>query len=243
MSRPTEDDYNTTSSIVKARAAHRCDGFNCRGWISKGERYRRMVCFPGHDANGGTQPWVMRLCVTCRPIAADSCSGKDREGWRAVSGVGELIDAEADRPEPNDSVTAVCGRTFDDHETMLSHANDCEDCNYGETDRPLERDAALAEVDRLRADRDAYRTLYYTELERANSVKDDKPTIVDVVRVLRETYDDYGVVLYLKAMINGLRGPQPSFEKVAPIITPVEMIRTGRVAELYKFVQRIEGRS
>lgn len=54
------------------------------------------------------------------------------------------------------------------------------------------------------------------------------PTIVDVVRVLRETYTDEGVLIYLNAHINGLRG------------TPAEMIRTGRVAELLEFVERIE---
>jgi hypothetical protein len=71
-------------------------------------------------------------------------------------------------------------------------------------------------------------------------VGDTQPTIVDVVRVLRETYTDEGVMTYLNAHINGLRGPQPSFREVAPIITPAEMIRTGRVAELLEFVERIE---
>jgi hypothetical protein len=67
----TGHEWNTTKRIVVARKPHRCDGYRCRGWISRSDRYTRSVCFPGHDANGGTRPWVMKLCAECAPITID----------------------------------------------------------------------------------------------------------------------------------------------------------------------------
>lgn len=61
----------TTAKIVTARKAHRCDATHdaswfraCSGQIKPGERYVRMVCFPG-DINTSRAPWVMRACPGC----------------------------------------------------------------------------------------------------------------------------------------------------------------------------------
>lgn len=49
--------------LVTARKDHYCDDYpRCTDGIKAGEPYLRCVAFPGHDANGGTKPWVMNLC-------------------------------------------------------------------------------------------------------------------------------------------------------------------------------------
>lgn len=58
-------DVNQTAHLVRTRKSFRCDGFRCATTVQKGDDYVRAVAFPGHDANGGTQPWVMKLCVDC----------------------------------------------------------------------------------------------------------------------------------------------------------------------------------
>jgi hypothetical protein len=68
-------DYGTTEKVITARKGHRCDGYRCNRSprrIAPGERYTRGVCFPGHDANGGTVPWVMLLCSDCRPVTPET---------------------------------------------------------------------------------------------------------------------------------------------------------------------------
>jgi hypothetical protein len=50
---------------VVARADRRCDGYRCHRKIKSREEYVRMVAFPNHDANGGTTPWVLRICIDC----------------------------------------------------------------------------------------------------------------------------------------------------------------------------------
>lgn len=62
---------STYAKVVKARKRHQCDGYRdntwfraCDGWIRPGQRYVRMVCFPG-DVNSSGWPWVMRACPGC----------------------------------------------------------------------------------------------------------------------------------------------------------------------------------
>lgn len=65
-------DYGTTSKVVKARKEHRCGGdWGHDRTIHVGEFYTRSVCFPGHDANGGTTPSVIKLCTQCRPVSGN----------------------------------------------------------------------------------------------------------------------------------------------------------------------------
>jgi hypothetical protein len=63
-------EYNTARSVHTARKPRRCDGDmpKCYRTIEQGRRYTRLVAFPGHDANGGTTPWVLKLCGECYPI-------------------------------------------------------------------------------------------------------------------------------------------------------------------------------
>ena len=56
---------NQSAYLVRARKVRRCEGFRCTHQIEPGEDYVRAVCFPGHDANDGTRPWVLHICVTC----------------------------------------------------------------------------------------------------------------------------------------------------------------------------------
>ena len=58
-------EVNATEHTVTARLAFMCHGFQCGAMVSGGEDYVRLVAFPGHEANGGTQPWVLKLCVAC----------------------------------------------------------------------------------------------------------------------------------------------------------------------------------
>lgn len=58
-------DINATEHSVTARADRRCDGYRCGRKVRRGEQYIRLVAFPAHDANGGTTPWVLRICVEC----------------------------------------------------------------------------------------------------------------------------------------------------------------------------------
>lgn len=66
----------TTAKAVTARKCHRCDAAQDISWgracrdIQPGDRYVRMVCFPG-DINSSSAPWVMRACPAC----ADSYIG------------------------------------------------------------------------------------------------------------------------------------------------------------------------
>lgn len=62
---------STTAKVVTARKSHRCDAAQdaswfraCTGRIQPGEKYVRMVCFPG-DINSSEVPWVMRACPGC----------------------------------------------------------------------------------------------------------------------------------------------------------------------------------
>jgi len=62
---------STTATVVRARKRYECDAAEdfswcraCSGWIERGERYVRMVCFPG-DINSSRVPWVMRACPRC----------------------------------------------------------------------------------------------------------------------------------------------------------------------------------
>jgi hypothetical protein len=61
------DKHGNVGWVVRARKAHRCEARNdgCLGVILPGTLYYRAVAFPGHDANGGRTPWVMRICRSC----------------------------------------------------------------------------------------------------------------------------------------------------------------------------------
>lgn len=59
----------------------------------------------------------------------------------------------------------------------------------------------------------------------------DEPTIVDVVRVLRVTYTDQGVLIWLNSA-----NTQFPWDR-----SPAAMIQDGRIAEVYEIAQRIEG--
>jgi hypothetical protein len=60
-----QTDANETAHLVTARTPFVCHYYRCTTEIGRGEDYVRAVCFPGHDANGSTVPWVMKLCVGC----------------------------------------------------------------------------------------------------------------------------------------------------------------------------------
>lgn len=56
---------NATEHTVTAGLAFVCHGYRCHNIVRKGEDYIRMVAFPRHEANGGTVPWVLKLCIDC----------------------------------------------------------------------------------------------------------------------------------------------------------------------------------
>ena len=55
-----------TAHTVTARKAFTCQSYRCYNRIQPGEAYARWVAFPGHDANDGPQPWVLRICTACQ---------------------------------------------------------------------------------------------------------------------------------------------------------------------------------
>ncbi len=60
----------STAKVVTARKSYSCDAAQDVSWarqcddIKPGDRYVRMVCFPG-DTNSSGWPWVMRACPGC----------------------------------------------------------------------------------------------------------------------------------------------------------------------------------
>ena len=60
-----DTDINITEATITARISRACHGYRCHRAIAPGEQYVRLVAFPNADVNGGTQPWVMCLCVYC----------------------------------------------------------------------------------------------------------------------------------------------------------------------------------
>jgi hypothetical protein len=66
LTRPvgTDGTHETARTLV-ARRPHECGGYRCSTTIKPGDRYARLVAFPGHEAVGGDQPWAMKLCVAC----------------------------------------------------------------------------------------------------------------------------------------------------------------------------------
>lgn len=71
MIRLTTDRYDNEGWAVKARKSHWCEGYRhgSRAQIMPGQYYYRAVSWPGSDANGGTTPWIMKLCRDCMPEA------------------------------------------------------------------------------------------------------------------------------------------------------------------------------
>lgn len=68
LPRPIGQEWGTTAWTATARIAFRCQEYpGCRGrrLVQPGEKYARLVAFPGHDAVSGTRPWVLRLCEAC----------------------------------------------------------------------------------------------------------------------------------------------------------------------------------
>lgn len=60
-------DVQATAWTVTARRERRCENYPpCYHLIQPGEDYARHVAFPGHEANGGTVPWVLCLCRGCQ---------------------------------------------------------------------------------------------------------------------------------------------------------------------------------
>jgi hypothetical protein len=61
------DRYGNEGWVVKARKSHRCAfrNYGCEGSIEPGSFYYRAVSWPGSDANGGSTPWVMKICRSC----------------------------------------------------------------------------------------------------------------------------------------------------------------------------------
>lgn len=63
------DKHGNNGWAVKARLQHRCEANwtyrNCLKLITPGTHYYRAIAWPGDDANGGTTPWVMRICRNC----------------------------------------------------------------------------------------------------------------------------------------------------------------------------------
>ncbi|RZU64899.1 hypothetical protein EV379_1210 [Microterricola gilva] len=62
-----KDKYGNEGWVVKARQIHWCEARNygCTKQIKPGEQYYRAVCWPGHDANGGSVPWILKICRGC----------------------------------------------------------------------------------------------------------------------------------------------------------------------------------
>lgn len=57
----------STSSLRRARKTYQCEDSLCREVreIKPGDTYRRVVVFPGDDANQSDAPYVLKLCETC----------------------------------------------------------------------------------------------------------------------------------------------------------------------------------
>lgn len=58
-------EVHATEHTVTARLGFTCHGYPCTRMVRSGEDYVRLVAFPRHDANGGTTPWVLKICVAC----------------------------------------------------------------------------------------------------------------------------------------------------------------------------------
>lgn len=63
LDRAQGSECNSTAWLVRARKRYRCQ--DSREVIEAGTLYVRMVAFPGHDAVGGTRPWVLKVCLNC----------------------------------------------------------------------------------------------------------------------------------------------------------------------------------
>lgn len=63
------DRHGNEGWIVRARKQHRCQmGWShrdCLKTIEPGTNYYRAIAWPGHVANEGPAPWVMRICRKC----------------------------------------------------------------------------------------------------------------------------------------------------------------------------------
>jgi hypothetical protein len=62
--RPDGYEYGTTAWTATARKPFRCDDRGDRAVVA-GQRYVRMVAFPGTDVNSSDRPWVLRVCEAC----------------------------------------------------------------------------------------------------------------------------------------------------------------------------------
>lgn len=66
-----KDKHGNEGWVVKARTQHWCESrkYGCERLIEPGRHYYRGIAWPSHDANGGTAPWVMKICRACMPEA------------------------------------------------------------------------------------------------------------------------------------------------------------------------------
>lgn len=62
-------DYGTSRTARTARKTRRCD--TGRERIQPGDRYLRLVMFPGHDGNSSGKPQVYATCVSCATDRGD----------------------------------------------------------------------------------------------------------------------------------------------------------------------------
>lgn len=69
-----------TARTVVARKPFTCETDRCDTEIQPGEAYVRHVAFPGSDVNGGTTPWVLRICVACQAPAPMPPRGGQHRG-------------------------------------------------------------------------------------------------------------------------------------------------------------------
>ena len=87
-----KDKHNNEGWVVKARKPHRCEGYRHDGrFIERGDHYYRAIAWPGDDANGGSVPWVLKLCRECisddMKVAFDAAIQKalDETGTKPLS--------------------------------------------------------------------------------------------------------------------------------------------------------------
>jgi hypothetical protein len=61
---PVGTEPHSTAWTAVARKPFRCQDHGDRV-VVRGQRYVRMVAFPGHEAVGGDRPWVLKVCTRC----------------------------------------------------------------------------------------------------------------------------------------------------------------------------------
>lgn len=66
MIKMPKDQHGNEGWLVKARKFHRCESHRCEcKHIEPGDYYYRAVAWPGDEVNGGTTPWIIKICRAC----------------------------------------------------------------------------------------------------------------------------------------------------------------------------------